>query len=249
MGWHASCYNVRDGDKFPIAKLKTVKDDTFLSDAEVAVELIDEEEDNVYLSARLGDNFMCPFQCDICHFRNLKGMNPIKGSVKDKNLLIGIRRANLDAFWGRASSTVTNNFRDLKKFNRIGLEQLGLTHLLPDMGPFPLKDIWGMGIAAITLQRSLDPGRNGDNIQFSTARRLRSVYSNVWGASLHSMTKGVMAKDTTKTYVTKCPTYCLWFERFVKGMYSRMGDDSRPDAAIQVELMKRIMDRVNIDLY
>ena len=61
------------------------------------------------------------------------------------------------------------------------------------------------------------------------------------------MTKGVMAKDTTKTYVTKCPTYCLWFERFVKGMHSRMGDDSRPDAAIQVELMKSLMDRVNLD--
>jgi hypothetical protein len=216
-------------------------------DAEAGVEISDQEEDNAFKHARLGDNFLCPFQCDVCHFRNIKGHNPGQDMAKDKALLVGIRRANLDAFWGRASSTVASNFRDLKKYNKIALDQLGVTTSLPDMGPFPLKDIWGVGIAVITLYRSLDPGKNTENIQFSTARRLRSVYSNLWGASVHSMTKGVMAKDTAKTYVTKCPTYCLWFERFIKGMHGRMGDDSRPDAAISIELMKVIMDRVNLD--
>jgi hypothetical protein len=61
------------------------------------------------------------------------------------------------------------------------------------------------------------------------------------------MTKGVMAKDTAKTYATNCPTNCLWFEQFIKGIYARMGDDSCPDAAISIELMKMIMDWVNLD--
>jgi hypothetical protein len=238
---------VREGDKFPVAKLREQEEGMILEDAEQELELGDKDEDNAFKAARLGDNFMCPFQCDICHFRNMKGVDPSGHSSRDKSLLIAIRRANIDAFWGRASSTVAGNFRDLKKFKSIGLEQLGLVDILPNMGPFPLKDIWGMSIAVVTLHRSLDPGRNGEHVQFSTARRLRSVYSNLWGSSIHSMTKGVMAKDTSKTYVTKCPTYCLWFERFVKGMHSRMGDDSRPDAAISVELMISIMNRVNVD--
>lgn len=56
-----------------------------------------------------------------------------------------------------------------------------------------------------------------------------------------------MAKDMTKTYITKCAIYCSWFERFVKGMHSQIGDDSRPNAAISVEHMKNIMDWVNTD--
>jgi hypothetical protein len=242
MGWHANCYSAQEADHFPVARLRNPDEDLVLEDAEPNKELSDKEEDNAYKTARLEDNFMCPFQCDLCHFRNIKGLDPSHDSEKDKSLLVAIRRANLDAFWGRASSTVAGNYQDLKKFKNIGLEQLGLTDMLPDMGPFPLKDIWGMGIAVVTLRRSLDPGKNGDNVQFSTARRLRSVYSNLWGSSVHSMTKGVMAKDTTKTYLTKCPTYCLWFERFIKGMHSHMGDDSRPDAAISVDLMKSLMD-------
>jgi hypothetical protein len=61
------------------------------------------------------------------------------------------------------------------------------------------------------------------------------------------MTRGVMDRDTMKTFVTKCPTYCLWFERFVKGMHSYMGDDTRPYVAISIEVMISLMNRVNID--
>ena len=61
------------------------------------------------------------------------------------------------------------------------------------------------------------------------------------------MTVGVMARDRIKTYVTKCPTYTLWFERFAKGMHSRMGDDRRPDAAISIKLMKALDAKVDQD--
>jgi hypothetical protein len=60
--------------------------------------------------------------------------------------------------------------------------------------------------------------------------------------------QGVMAKDIIKTFVTKCPTYSLWFEHFVKGMHSRMGyDRTRPDVVIWTKVMHEVIKRINID--
>ena len=56
-----------------------------------------------------------------------------------------------------------------------------------------------------------------------------------------------MARDTIKTYVTECPTHSFWFERFMKGVHSRMGDDHRPDAAISVNVMHALMNKVDLD--
>jgi hypothetical protein len=241
MGWHAKCYVPRAKDNFPIVTMAAYE----IEDDE-QVELKDEKEETKFKYARLGDNFMCPFQCDLCHYRNMKGENPGKNPNEDLRLMVGIRRAILDSFWGRAEATVANNFRDVKKLKDIGIS-VGLENLLPEMGPFALEDEWGMGIAVGMLYRSLDSGLYRDTLQFSSTRKLRSAFSNLWGSSVHSMTRGVMAKDTIKTFVTKCPTYSLWFERFVKGMHSRMGDDRRPDAAISTEVMHAVIKRVNID--
>jgi hypothetical protein len=244
MAWCASCYIARAKDEYPIGKLANANEN---DDGLVDDEIEDQRDVNNFRYARRGDNFMCPFQCDLCHFRNITGRNPGSNYGCDLLLLVAIRRAVLDSFWARAESTVVNNFRDLKKFKTIGKDKFGLDTILPEMGPFPLEDTWGMGVAVVILERSMDKGVYKDTLQFQTARKLRSVFSNAWGASVHSMTRGVMARDTMKTFVTKCPTYCLWFERFVKGMHSRMGDDTRPDVAISIEVMISLMNRVNID--
>ena len=117
------------------------------------------------------------------------------------------------------------------------------------MGPFPLEDSWGVGVGvAITqLYRSLDKGKYRDYLQYDTTRKIQSAYSNCWGSSIHTLTVGVMARDQIKTYVTKCPTYTLWFERFAKGMHSRMGDDRQPDAAISIKLMEALDTKVDQD--
>ena len=240
MAWHGKCYTARAGDKYPIAKLAVMVDDN-------DDELDDATEMDKYTHARNSDNYMVPFQCDICHFRNITKRDPGLNPVADRTLLIGIRRAVLDSFWSRSASTVANNLGGIKKFWNIGKNQLGLEQLMPEMGPFPLKDLWGMHIAVIILQRSLDKGVYRDTIQFETARKLRSVYSNCWGASINTMRQGVMARETTKTFVTECPTYGMWFERYIKGLHSPMGDDRRPDAAIGSKLMKRLMNKVEVD--
>ena len=235
MAWHGSCYKLRTGDEYPIAKLNEVEG------------INDPGEADKFKCARNGDHVICPFQCDLCHFRNIKLRDPEAGSRQDKNLLIAIRRANVDSFWGRSSNTVKTNKGNLKRLVNIAKDMYGIETPLPDMGPHELQDNWGMGLAATLLGKSMDKGNYGPTVQFETARKLRSAYSNAWGSSRHALTLGVLARDTMKIFVTKCPGYSLWFERFIRGMHSRMGDDRRPDAAISSEVMHAVMSRVNTD--
>ncbi len=93
----------------------------------------------------------------------------------------------------------------------------------------------------------MDAGINAPHVQFETIRKLRAAYSNAWGAGIHTMTMGVIAKDTTKLYVTNNPGYSLWFERFMKGMHSRMGDQTAQDTAISSQQMHKLMDRIEAD--
>ena len=237
--WHAKCYKSRQGDKYPIASLDCDDGDD---------DLKDDVEENKFKFARLGDNFCVPFQCDLCHFRNVYGRNPLHGLIEDNIGLIAIRRAILDSFWGRATATVENNFRELKKYAVISECRFGLMkNYLPDMGPFSLKDEWGMRVAMAILERSLDKGKNNTTIQFATARKIRSAYSSCWNSSAEILNNSVMAKDTAKIYSTNCPTYTLWFERYMKGLHHRMGDNRRPNTAIGSRLMKAIIRRVNLD--
>ena len=169
---------------------------------------------------------MVPFQCDLCHFRNLTNRDPVlcKG---DARLIVTIRRANLDAFWAREPGTVNSTRLDGMKIVRLEKE-LNLQSTFPSMGPFPVKDVLGMGIVVCMLRRSLEKGRYKDTLQYETMRKLRSVYSNIWHASREMLTTNVMARDLKKTFVTSCPTYGLLFERFMVGMHKRMGDEVPP---------------------
>ncbi len=106
MGWCASCYTARVKDEYPIAKLAA---DESNDDDLIGEEVEDARDVNNFRYARKGDNFMCPFQCDLCHFRNVTGRNPGSNLECDLRLLVAIRRAILDSFWARAESTVVNN--------------------------------------------------------------------------------------------------------------------------------------------
>jgi hypothetical protein len=50
---------------------------------------------------RNGDSLMTPFQCDMCHLRNMTGRDPSMVSADDRNTLRFVRRATLDALWLR----------------------------------------------------------------------------------------------------------------------------------------------------
>jgi hypothetical protein len=51
-----------------------------------------------------GDNLMTPFQCNLCIFWTLQGLNP---GPQNQFLMQCIWQASLDAIWGRETATVS----------------------------------------------------------------------------------------------------------------------------------------------
>jgi hypothetical protein len=167
--------------------------------------------------------------------------DPTAGDSRDRLLLQCIQRASLDAFWGREPSTVRANLRGAKRLEEIG-NSLGMHSVTPPMGPYSTEDSFGMGLAVCILIRSLDPGRTEELIQFSTARNLRSVYSNLYHASAcHQTGLTVMAQSKNKVWVTNCPSYSYWFERFMRGVHKRMGEEVRSDYALSIQVLHKMM--------
>ena len=74
----------------------------------------------------MGDYIIKNFQCDLCHFLNMKEREPTEESNKDKKFVISIRRASLDEFWSREPGTVRGDFTMLRKMGRMSREELGL---------------------------------------------------------------------------------------------------------------------------
>ena len=150
---------------------------------------------------------MTPFQCDLCHFRNLHHRDPKVGEEKDRNSLEYIRHANINAFWSRETSTVTSNLSQAQKMEKIGTDFFGFASVTPAMEPFPLEDVFGMKAAMVLLKQSLDSGKNEKYLQFSSAPKIRSAFSNAYHASKELEQISAMAHQSTKTYATTCPTY------------------------------------------
>jgi hypothetical protein len=71
---------------------------------------------------------MWPFQCDVCHFRNIQGRSP-SDDHHDKLFILCIRRANLDALWSRESSIVRVNRGRFNKAMELS-EMLALENLM-----------------------------------------------------------------------------------------------------------------------
>jgi len=111
-----------------------------------------------------GDHWMTTFQCDVCHFRNVQGRDPCT-TIADKNMIHCIRRASLDAFWSREPGTVAKNVGQLKLMDRKAREAgINRERLFPTMGPLPLQDKVGMGVAICVLMQTLDQGINEETI-------------------------------------------------------------------------------------
>jgi hypothetical protein len=210
---------------------------------EAGFAIVIEKDKERFLHGREGDHLLTTFQCDLCQYRNIKGHEPLENEV-DEKLLVFIRRANMDALWSREAGTVKNTSRDVftieKKASQLGLD---INTLLPRMGPLPLTDNQGMGLAVCMLLRSLDAGKNEKTIQFSTTQKMKSSYANVWRASVHGSVGAVVVRDTTKLFHSTCPTHGEWFERFTKGMHERMGDKVMQDLGMSIELMHELMRR------
>jgi hypothetical protein len=159
--------------------------------------------------------------------------------AKDGLALSCIRRANLDSLWSREPSTVNRNAR-ARTMEDLG-DVLGFESVAPSMGPFPLEDTFGMKIACVTLTKSLAPGKWEEMVQYATARRMRSVFSNLYHASYQGESLSVMAYETQKMFTTPCPTYGYWYQRFNLGLHKRMGDVVRSDFAVTAGIINALL--------
>jgi hypothetical protein len=235
--WCGPCYDGSELKEFPV--MEPEDEDGFVT--------LKNQDKHRFLIGRKGDHLTCPFQCDLCHFRNIQSRNPIETKVEDIRLLRCIRRANLDAMWSRETQTVTKNYRLAVRAIDIATA-LGIEDPFPVMGPFPLHDIFGMSAAVVILTRSLDVGKYAATVQYGTMRKMRGMFSNAFHASAEGYcSSSVMAKDTRKLMLTECPTYGTFFELFSRGCHKRMGDIVKPDRALSLPILHHIMSLVEKD--
>jgi hypothetical protein len=104
----------------------------------------------------------------------MMGPNLRAGKASDRELEDMIRRANLDAFWKRETSTVMANLKEARRMEKTMLKY-GLPSTTPPMGPWPLEDSLGMKAAIAVLDRSLDKGVYEENVQWDTFRKQMST--------------------------------------------------------------------------
>jgi hypothetical protein len=194
---------------------------------------LENKDGDRFKGGRTGDHLMCPFQCDECQFQNVQRRNPLMGNEKDQLLIICIRRAILDSFWSREPSTVIKNLYEGMKGHLLG-QRLGIeTH--PQGQYYPMQDNWGMGIACMTLIRSLDPGKSAAHVQFSTIRKLRTHFSNYYHTLFGGVGINLAGDDGAPRFVTNSPTNTFWYRRFQLGCHKRMGDVWIPDRALTID--------------
>jgi hypothetical protein len=189
-----------------------------------------------------GDFLMTPFQCDLCVFHNLQQRDPTAGFHQDDMLLCCIHRVNLDAVWGRESSTVAATLRSAKAMVR-AWQAVGVTPSFSPLGPHPVEDLFGYGVAIAMVIKSLDPGKYAEHQQFESICKMRATFSNIFMSSKRG-TKSLRSfgGNRAKHVLTNSPTQSLFFERFCQGCIWRMGQEVRQDWAIPLSVIHSLLE-------
>ena len=216
------------------------KDD--LDDSLIGVNDLEPDNPHRFQVAMNGDHMMVPFQCDLCHFMNIQKWAPLESSQQDDLLKLAICQVNLDSFWSRESSTVLANFWEGKREAKIkkifGMED----KILPQRGPFPLEDVWGVAEACCIVWRSLDAGKNLQQVQFDTICKIRTFQSNYSHAGWDGTGSVFMGTDGSNSRVSNAEKNLLWFSRFMQGCHKRMGDLNFPDKAVDRYIIRGCFD-------
>ena len=163
------------------------------------------------------------------------GRNPWASKWQDHEMLEYVRRATLDSFWSRETSTVAFNLREARRMESKVADRLGMPSITPPMGPFPLSDECGMSAAIAMLDRSLDPGRHADHVQCGVFRKVRSTITNIIQAGVGGLEDSIGACQRNKIWVTKASTQKFWFSRFMEGLHKRVGEIRMPDKILTIE--------------
>jgi hypothetical protein len=144
--------------------------------------------------------------------------------------------------WGREPHTINITLRAAKSMIR-QWEKVGMDPQFPPLGPFPVQDSLGMGVAVAMLLKPLELGRyNATYQQLETIRKLRAGFANMYMASHDAVTSlRTVGGDKAKHHLTHSPTQSKWFEMFSQGCVRRMGQDVCQDWAIPLPAMHALL--------
>ena len=177
----------------------------------------------------------------------MKNRNPEPDSLTDDTLLAYVRRANLDAFWSRARGTVKGNKGTIERTIR-DVASLGLVGPFYDNGPTPAIDHAGYETAIALLVDTRRPRTHSStHKQWDSSRRVKSAIANFERATSTNTYNNLAFVDDNKGSVARLmciPTSSFWFQRFSQGCRARMGQVTKQNLALTVDLWKRMLEGV-----
>ena len=151
---------------------------------------------------------------------------------------------NLDGMWSRSSSTIANVRYNFKRIMKLNIE-LGLDHNFQELGPWPVADKVGFQLAINQLKFSQRIGHNeSTHLQFDTIRKLRTSFSHVYEVSAlaHDSMTHSFRDLMGRVYVnSSCPTQSRLYIKFVAGLLSRMGRQTKPNIALDYKILHLIL--------
>jgi hypothetical protein len=240
--WCGDCYRESPTDPFPRMEEPEAEDESEV--------LLDEQDKERYRVGRNGDHLAgVPFECDLCHFRNMNRRDPVWESSKDVGTLEAIRRVQLDVFWAREPGTVKGNLGRMRRdyLDVIGRYSVG-DQLLPYFPTHTLGDRSGMSAAITMLTSSLRAGLYGANIQWATARKSRTWLRNMANSAAGGLGGPEASRGGEASRFESCSlTDKEWFHRFCTGMKWRMGEIKFQNEALTPSMvvgLGQLLDRV-----
>ncbi|EJK69227.1 hypothetical protein THAOC_09530, partial [Thalassiosira oceanica] len=186
-----------------------------------------------------------PFECELCHFRNINRRDPIAGSIKDAQTLVAIRRANLDAMNAREHNTIRANFNQIRRDYDRANEMFTLNDPLPYLPRDDVGDSCGMQQALLVLASSLGKGRYAATKQVETTRKTVTGLTNAYGAAGMHYESDDRDEDEAKwerspSATRASPLRLPFFKRFMKGLKLRTGVERRQNEALTSDMVNAL---------
>jgi hypothetical protein len=116
-------------------------------------------------------------------------------------------------------------------------------------GPMPVYDHCSYKIAIQMLLYSQRPGLKGRSyLQLDMVRKLKTSYSNQVRCSPQATRETLSLGDQRGKYqrFMRDPCSFLFFYRFIKGCKARMGSEWKPNKAMSISLLLRVLTEVEV---
>ena len=195
-----------------------------------------------------GAHGVVPFQCEACWIRNLTGRK--MSLPHDTNLRMCIRRTSLDAFAGKAKSTIASHVGGINRAVKTSA-LLGKPPSLSQTprGPMVIGDPLGMSLAVEMVHYSITAkGRIDEKIQFDTMRKLRSTYTRGYDSSPQGVLEvSSFSQGSSKVRSTSSPAQSVWFSDFLIGAQDRMGYNTQAQLSLPIKVVVHMLDLIKAD--